>query len=242
MSDNQLMTDSYKLLKLYEDTTGICVADSNKSRTLAMIKRTRRMLESMLGYPLDEAEVGTNHYVESGKTNVDCPCAINNVDNLQPADSVTYAYRLFNYNKADQFFHIDPASAIHKVKLVKGNITFKTLDPDYYRPHSKDGFIKYIEQCKVWCGCDTDCDCVQLAVDATWLWEDDEDRPSDLLDVWMDMVTYYGDNKNNIKSETLGTHSYSKFENARPETLDHNIKILNKYVGGNGSLIQDLVL
>ncbi len=234
--------DDSTLLKLYEDQTGLTIAASNQKRMLAQMKRTQRILESLLGYPLIGA-VETNKYSELGKTESECPCLDFNSDTLLPADTVVGAYRLFPYNKSDIYLHIDPATAIHKVKLVKDNVTFKTFDEDFYRPVSKNDFILYIERCDRWLRCIyNNCDCVQLAVDADWLWNEVNDVPSELLDIWMDMTTYYVDEKNNIRSETLGSHSYSKFENVKPEERNENIVILKKYVGGNGSLIQNLVI
>ncbi|MFA9228862.1 MAG: hypothetical protein ACEQR7_10630 [Agathobacter rectalis] len=231
------------LLKLYEDQTGICITEPEQKRMLAQMKRSKRVLESLLGYPLSGEAVTTNNYTELGKTESECPCLDFNSDTLLPADDVVGAYRLFPYNKKDIFLHIDPASVIHKVKLVKDNVTFKTFDADFYRIQSKYGFISFIQRCDLWLKCIyNDCDCVQLAVDADWLWESDTDIPQELLDIWMDMTAYYSDDKSNVKSETLGTHSYSKFENVKPEEKEENINILRKYVGGNGTLNQTLVI
>lgn len=230
------------LLNMYIQITGLSVPESQGVSVVAQIKRQRRSLERMLGYPLEESAVNDNQYTEIGKTSIDCPCGSIDTDNLLDPDAVVYAYRLFTYNKHDTYLHIDPASAVHKVKLVKGGVTVKTLDSDFYRLDYKNGFIKYIEQCQCWCTCSGDCGCVQLAVDASWLWPDDDNIPSELEDLWMDMVTYYSDRKKDIKSETLGPHSYTKFGNSAPESLAENVAIINKYIGGNGSLNRTITL
>lgn len=217
----------------YESITGINVHSASETFVTAQIVRTQRILESLLGYSLDTPD--TNQYVEIGKTATTCPCPEINMDTLEDPDDVEYAYRLYTYNRKDKYFMIDPATEIHAVKLVKDGLTLRTLEADDYRAHSKFGFIKYLEECDscCWCACDYDCYCTQLAVDADWLWPDD--LPNDLLQVWAEMTTWYSDKKNDIKSETLGTHSYTRSENIRAELEDHNMTIINKYAGGNGT-------
>lgn len=225
----------------FEALTGTTV--TNEALVTAQIARTQRMLEDMLGYTLDPEMSEDNHYTEIGKTSLTCPCPDVDMENLQDPDEVVGAYRIFNYNRKEKLISIDPASAIHAVKLVKDGITFKTFEADEYRSHIKHGFIKYIEECEncCWCTCIGDCYCTQLAVDADWLWPDD--LPSDLLDVWADLITWFSDPKSDIKSETLGSHSYTKFSGNQgqnflqvfPQDLSYNMKIIQKYVGANGS-------
>lgn len=214
----------------YQTITGLTVTD--EARVTAEITKTQRMLEVMLGYTLDPELVDDNQYTEIGKTSTTCPCPDVDVDELLAADAVVGAYRLFPYRKGEKIISIDPASEVHKVKLVKDGVTFKTFETDDYRLHTINGITKYIEECEncCWCTCNSECYCTQLTVDADWL-----ELSDDLLQVWADMVTYYSDPKKDIKSETLGTHSYSKFA-TRPENETFNLAILNKYVGANGSL------
>lgn len=229
----------------YQELTGITVDDSDTALVTAQIRRTKTILESMLGYSLDKQKASENQYEEKGKATVDCIFrgSIFDVDDLDLADpdQVVGSYRLFSYNKADQFFSVDPFTKLHAVKLVfvkmgdePNGITHKTFDDGKVRVH-KDGVItKYIERCKE-CLCSCACDnCVQLAVDADWLNEDC--LPEDLLYIWADMVTYYTDCKKNIKSETLGTHSYTKETVDKPEELPESLAIIKKYAGPNGSV------
>lgn len=225
----------------YITLTGLTV--TNEDLTEAQILRSRRILEDMLGYTLDPEAVEDNHYTEIGKTSQECPCPDVDMDSLQDPDAVVGAYRLFNYNRKEKTISIDPASEIHKVKLVKDGVTFRTFEADEYRKHFKHGFIKYIEECEdcCWCTCDLGCYCTQLAVDADWLWPDD--LPFDLQLVWADLVTWFSDPKSGIKSETLGPHSYTKFSGNQgegfhqsfPQDLSYNMSIIQKYVGANGS-------
>lgn len=212
----------------YQELSGINVASKDVDRVTATISKTQKILEGMLGYSLDTRD--TNEYNEIGKTITECPCDIN-LDNLSAPDSVEFAYRLFTYREDDKYLSIDPATVIYAVKLVKDGVTVKTLDSDDYRAHFKNGLIKFIERRKLWC--DVECEFVQLAVDAEWAFEE---VPDDLLYIWADMITYYSDLNKDIKSQVLGTHSYTKFDNREPENKSENLSIIKKYAGPNGSL------
>jgi hypothetical protein len=212
----------------YQELSGINVASKDVDRVTATISKTQKILEGMLGYSLDTRD--TNEYDEIGKTITECPCDIN-LDNLSAPDSVEFAYRLFTYREDDKYLSIDPATVIYAVKLVKDGVTVKTLDSDDYRAHFKNGLIKFIERRKLWC--DVECEFVQLAVDAEWAFEE---VPDDLLYIWSDMITYYSDLNKDIKSQVLGTHSYTKFDNREPENKSENLSIIKKYAGPNGSL------
>jgi len=212
----------------YQELSGINVASKDVDRVTATISKTQKILEGMLGYSLDTRD--TNEYDEIGKTIIECPCDIN-LNNLSAPDSVEFAYRLFTYREDDKYLFIDPATVIYAVKLVKDGVTVKTLDSDDYRAHFKNGLIKFIERRKLWC--DVECEFVQLAVDAEWAFEE---VPDDLLYIWADMVTYHSDLNKDIKSQVLGTHSYTKFDNREPENKSENLSIIKKYAGPNGSL------
>ncbi len=227
----------------YQTLTGLTVSADNLALVTAQINRTQRILERLLGYTFTSDDVLDNQYSEVGKTKTDCPCPEDvNLSDLNPADAVTYAYRLFTYHKDDSMLAIDPCLAVAKVKLVKDGVTYRTLDADDYRLHYKNGIVKYLEQTKCWCLCPGSlCECknVQLAVDANWIDPNDYD---DLLIIWADMVTYYADPKFDIKSETLGSHSYTRFDDPSPETDEVSVAILRKYVGPNGSLYRTVTL
>lgn len=212
----------------YQELSGINVASKDVDRVTATISKTQKILEGMLGYSLDTRD--TNEYDEIGKTITECPCDID-LNNLSAPDSVEFAYRLFTYREDDKYLFIDPATVIYAVKLVKDGVTVKTLDSDDYRAHFKNGLVRFIERRKLWC--DVECELVQLAVDAEWAFEE---VPVDLLYIWADMITYYSDLNKDIKSQVLGTHSYTKFDNREPENKSQSLSIIKKYVGPNGSL------
>lgn len=228
----------------YQTLSGVTVPSTQTAKVTATIARTQAMLETLLGFTLDPDKVNENLYNELGKTSQECFCLSVNLENLQDPDAVTKAYRLYRYNDLDKYFHIDPFSKVHKVKLVyvkegdsPNGVTLKTFDWDEIRLQMKQGFGKYIEHCMD-CLCSCSCsDCVQLAVDADWLWPDGTDLPTDLQYVWVDMITYYSDyKKKEIKSESIDTHSYTRFDNKAPETDPQNLAIIKKYAGPYGSV------
>lgn len=232
-------------IETYQELTGSVVDADDVVAVTAQIRRTRNILESMLGYSLVKKKAAINQYEEKGKATVDCIFrgTIWDVDDLQLSDpdDVEGSYRLFSYNKADQFLSVDPFVKLYKVKLVfvklgdePNGITHKTFDDGKIRVHRDGQITKYIERCKE-CLCTCYCDdCVQLAVDADWL--NEECLPEDLLYVWADAITYEVDSKRDIKSETLGTHSYTKFDRGNPILMDQSILIIKRYSGPNGSL------
>lgn len=228
----------------YQELSGITVAAGDLAYVTATIARTQAILESLLGFTLTPADVNDNEYSEIGKTKSDCPDP-DSVDpeNLDPADPVVFAYRMYSYQHKDKILQVDPMSAVHKVKLVKDGVTFLTLDPDDYRVQYKKGFGKYIEICdSCYSCCVRSCPCTQLAIDATWLWNDEDNIPLDLMYIWADMVTFYSDPKNNVKSETLGSHSYTLFGSEAPESVAENSAVIVKYAGPNGSLYRSITL
>lgn len=237
-------------IEKYQALTGITLDSSELAFTTAQIRKTRTTLENMLGFSLLKSKAGENQYVEEGKATVDCIFrgTIWDIDDLEltAPDEVQGSYRLFTYRKADQLFAVDPFTTLYKVKLVfikageePNGITHKTFEDGRMRVHREGSITKYIERCKE-CLCSCYCDtCVQLAVDANWLNEDC--LPEDLMYIWADMVTFSSDQKGDIKSETLGTHRYEKFERERPEFLSENMKIIQKYAGPNGSVMRPIV-
>lgn len=233
----------------YQELTGTTVPSSSQSSYIAQIKRARTMLENMLGYTLDKNQTSTNHYDELGKTPSDFIIP-DSTDDLLAPDSYTVGYRLFPYNTADKYIPIDPCTAIYSVKLVytrqggaPNGITVKTFDIDEYGLSMSEGNIyKYIQKIDpcwwTWwntCGC-SDFENFQVAVDAEWLFYDC--LPSELQYLWADMVTYLADCKKDIKSESLGSHSYTKFDQKSPELLPLNQRIINKYAGPYGAVNQ----
>jgi len=231
-------------LEEYQTLTGTTVTAGNTAKVTATIARTQVMLETLLGYTLDPANVETNLYNELGKTTRECFCPSVDLENLDDPDAVIGAYRLFRYNDLDKYFHVDPFSQLNAVKLVfiksgagDNGVTLKTFDVDEVRVnYGRDGLAKYIEHCTD-CLCSCDCqDCVQLAVDAEWLWTGD--LPTALQYLWADMISFYSDDKKtDIKSESIDTHSYTRFDKLAPEQEPQNMAVLKRYAGPYGSVM-----
>lgn len=233
-------------IEKYESLTGESVDQDDVQKVTATIKRTKRTLENMLGYSLDKKKASKNQYEELGISDSDCLLTgiiSDNLDNLTLDDpeDVIGSYRLYNYEKADQYLAVDPFLQVHAVKLVyikigdePNGITHKKFGNADIRVHKKGEFSKYIEKCDD-CLCVCECDgCVQLAVDADWI--NEECLPEELLYVWADMVEFYSDQRRDIIAETLGTHSYRRSAKVAPEYADENLKIIKKYAGPNGSV------
>jgi hypothetical protein len=220
-------------IQQYIELTGNSV--TSETKVISQIERTQAVLEDMLGYTLDPDEVDTNEYTETGKTTSDCPCG--EVGDLSDPDAVVGSYRLYTYNYNDKYLYIDPATAVHKVKLVKDGVTFKTLDATDYRLNHRRGLVQFMEQCDTWCNryfdCETSCECVQLAVDADYV------IPEDVLYLWAEMIEYYSDFNRDIKSQTLGPHSWTR-NTEPPELKEHNKMNLMRYAGPNGTLYRVL--
>lgn len=236
-------------LSTYELISGKTITD--EVLYTAHLDKARRKLESMLGYTLDPVLVNTNLYNELGKTTTDFACPIVNIESLDDPDPVVTAYRLYDYNPQDPFLHVDPFTTINAVKLVyvrqgasPNGITVKTFDDDYIRQHQgRDAWSKYIGEphddfhwAGAWniswgWGCYHDHH-VQLAVDAVWQFET---IPDDLLDVWADMVTYRADSKIDVKSETILTHSYTKYDREAPEYEAFYGSVISRYAGPHGT-------
>lgn len=234
-------------LETYQELTGITVSEADTPLVTAQLRRTRKILEGLLGYSLNTKIAKKNLYIERGKTDNDCSCPNVEPETLEDPDEVEYAYRLFPYNHVDKYLHVDPFTALHSVKLVRDDVTYKTFDDDDLRASYGSGWSKYIENCKKLCACMVECDCVQLAVDAQWL---DLCKYDEVMYIWADMVTYYADCKRDIKSESIGSHSYTRFADAEagregrrlgPEDQAFNVSILKKYAGPHGTLTKVIV-
>lgn len=233
----------------YQELSGITVPSNRVAVVTAQCRKAQNILESMLGYSLTPAIASENQYDELGISKDLCPFFLqtsNETDNLDPADPVHGAYRLYPYNRSDVNLPIDPVTKIYAVKLVfirpgstPNGITHKTFEYGRLNVISRNRVTKYIERDKfrgLWCHCDCEYQCVQMAVDADWLGEDLAALPIDLLDVWADMVTYYTDCKFNVKLEWLASHKVEKWVNEKPEEIANNLKIIKKYAGPNGSV------
>jgi hypothetical protein len=234
-------------LDIYQTVSGITVPSSQTTKVAAVIDRTRAMLETMLGYPLDPDEATQNLYNELGKTqSQDWSCLNVDTENLLPADTVHGAYRVFDYNPLDVVQILDPfdvSTGPYAVKLVRGRVTVRTFETSEYALTSRKGGLggglQLLQPTWV-CSCGRNC--LQLAIDADWDWMTDDDGeqniPNDLLGVWADMVTFYGDDKRNIRSQTVLSHSWNKFDNRAPEAEDYNRAVIKAYAGPRGSVMR----
>lgn len=226
-------------LATYESLAGITVPASEQTKVTARIAQVQSILETLLGFTLTPADVLENLYSEMGKTSGGCSCS--NEPTL-PADPVIYAYRLYRYTPLVKYLYVDPFITLEAVKLVKDGVTIHTFDEDEIRvEYGQNGLAKYIEinceNCFCECWCD---DCVQLAVDAEWVWESEDDIPLDLQYVWADMVTFYSDDNRDLKSERLATHSYTK-ERRKPEDEVYNRAVIKKYAGPYSPLYREIL-
>lgn len=224
----------------YEELTGNTVAEDEKSKVTANIRRSRALLETLLGFTLTPK----NLYNELGKTSQEIFCPDADISNLLPPDEVQGVYKLFPYNKLDKYFHVDPFTNIYAVKLVYVTtnydfVTVKSFDgldfsENVKAQYGREGIGKYIQRCPTcFFSCDCACkDCLQLAVDADWL----KCYPDDIMYLWADMVDYYIDCNNNLKSESIDGHSYTKANTEAPETSPHNLLLLKRYAGPHGSV------
>lgn len=232
-------------LSTYQTLTGTTVDDS--TLYTAQINRTQKILESLLGYTLDSDSVNTNFYNELGRTQLECACPIVDTDELLDPDDVVTAYRTYKYDPRDKYWHVDPFTKINAVKLVyikqgasPNGVTIKTFDDIEIREdRGRDIWSKYIEWHPTTLGFNCYHDhFVQLAVDADWEFST---VPEDLQYVWADMVTYYADKNRDVKSESILTHSYTRFDNkkngesVKPEMLSANMAIITRYAGPHGT-------
>lgn len=149
---------------------------------------------------------------------------------LDLQDSSTTRY--FIYNERDQYIKLDPFISITSIKLVNDDTDEIIFDAEDYRIHHEANITRFIQLEKdyyregslIYKN-------VQLKVDAEWEWTE---LPIELKLLWADMITYATDEKKDIKSETLGTHSYTK-TNIHPELREENQIIIKKYQGGNAN-------
>lgn len=235
-------------LEKYTELTGITVDSSNEAMVKAMIQRTKKTLENALGYTLKPKYL----YTEKGKVQFEgqLPLTIEDQTNLLPPDEEQGLIKLFDYQEADRFLHVDPYKNLYSAKLVypiKDGEFITVLDLDNVVAHyERDGIGKFIEKHYEWftwawyktwrlswdynggTG-------LQLAVDADWL----DCYPDDLMYLWADMVTYYSDPDSNIKSESVTGHSWSKADTTAPEQKLSNISLLTRYAGPQGAITRN---
>lgn len=193
-------------------------------------------IEKAVGYPLNPSS-WDNMYLEIGKTREECACPDVDTDLDDPdtySGTATNYYRIFDWYASDRFIPIDPASSISHVKLIRDGVTYKTFTADEFRAQWINGDPKYTKYLAItddcWYGfpkCWRDMN-VQVAVQAEWM-----DVTDELEDVAADFTAWEANDKQNIQSESLGAHSYSKFSDGNPMTV--HASILQEWAGPNGS-------
>lgn len=229
----------------FEQLTGIKLDCDQADRFQTVVDLSKQQLESMLGWPLNPADL-EDQYIETGKIRSSGFCLCNeDEDNLDSPDEVTGQYRIYRFTSTDSFIKLDPALEIHIVKLVKGSVTYKTFDATDYFPVWKNGNPKICTSLQIRRDCFSQCDwptiCpgdYMIAVDANWAFPDTDDEtpvttlPLELQKIWADLVAWEFEEKKDIKSESITSHSYTKFE---PKTMYERYKaVFDRYAGPNG--------
>lgn len=243
-------------LAKYEELTGTTVAESDKARVNATIRRANALLESALGYSLssqknlDKEELGKVQFQGA------YPYYPWNCQTLLPADEQEGEYRLFYYNDNDLYIKTDPARNIYHVKLVQAqnDDSFVTImDLNDFTSKNARKFSKFIQKSTTWFNWNWyswivtqvgNGNGLMVAVDADWL--DCTNMPADLAFLWADMVEYYSSDDvsvtGNLKSESVNGHSYSytnagggKGVDLSPDQSDDGLKTLSQYAGPNGT-------
>lgn len=224
----------------FQALTGYELDDTQASRFDTIAEAVIAELEMLLGWPLDP-DSWDNQYIEIGKSQIEgfCPDADSDAE-LDSPDAVVGSYRLYTFDQAtDVYLPIDPATAIHAVKMVENNITCKTYEAREYLFKTMNGapqIIKYIGIKKLMC---ISCARVKgprtFAIDADWAYEE---LPADLKKVLADMIAYQMDEKSDVKSESVVSHSYSKFDRGTP--LQIHARTLQRYAGPHGTATRRL--
>lgn len=239
----------------FTSLTGIPLTPAQQTTFNSVSQMAGQMLEEALGWPVNPAD-WDNQYIEIGKLpepeswDFDWDWDIN-LDDLDPPDAVQGQLRVFRWDEHDRFLFIDPATAIHAVKLIKDDVTVCTFDPQHYRTQWTNGpttFSRYIELRphslltkwllflwaplpEVMFGMEHRF--VQVAIDADWGFKS---LPLPLQRVWAEQIAYELDLKRDIKSETMLGHSYSK--DARVTPVVKYASTLQKYAGPNSTAVK----
>lgn len=241
-------------LEKYQELAGVTIPTPKQAKYTATIRRTKAMLESLLGYSLSPK----NLYTEKGKVQFEGYLPV--IDNLSDLSSVTLlaadqesgTYKLFPFNEFDKFLHVDPFNNVYAVKLVlpvpDGEFITLTDLQNIVPQYDRDNVGKYIERRNEWFTWERyrtlrsnkqslAADGLMLAVDADWI----SCYPDDLMYLWADMVTHYADANANIKSESVDGHSWSKGAIILPQDTDDAKKLLVRYAGPFGAIVRNPV-
>lgn len=218
----------------FEALTGFPVTTENADRFEILSDAAVSELEQLLGWPLNP-ETWDNQYIEIGKSRNEWSCPSADSDDLDDPDEVEGKYRLFTAHVGDTYLAIDPAEEIHAVKVVQNGVTCKHYEDDEFKPKIINGAVqtvKYIELGKPFgvCGCDVVDDLLHIAVDADWAYS--EGIPFDLKKVLAAIILEGMDVKRDVKSESVISHSYTKFD--RSDYRKTYQTTLQRYAGPNG--------
>lgn len=229
----------------FTNLTGVTLTSDQVTRFETLESLATKQLERLLGYPLDP-DSWENLYNETGKTQDDCICPDVDVD-LDAPDDVEGKYRIFDWKPSDRFVQIDPAITVYKVKLIREDITYHTFDTDNEEVAVKwegttdtDGnrVARWLDMrnCDWPCYWTSPCwkkhNYLQLAVDAEWGYED---VPLELQEIQASLLLdgYRDPQRDDIQSESRGTHSYTLRERTAGYWMD-KYPAIGAYAGPNG--------
>lgn len=139
--------------------------------------------------------------------------------------------RKYPFNINDLRLVVDPCTNITSVTLYNDSELVYTFTTDEYREVYTGSHISALEMGSYFRLLCTKS--VELRVTATWQFAT---VPADIKMVWADLVTYLIDPTNNIKSQTLGTHTYTKGTTRSTIESEYAVSILTKYAGPLGSI------
>lgn len=211
--------------------------DLTDAQINAAILKAQSILEILLGYTLDPNHVEDNQF---------------------PGLTPTKAYRIFPFNRNDLSTRIDPCTELYHVYFLRADGTTEEVDLDTFHGILDRGIITFINfyssffpYFPSWfssgfinfrCECTANCAHLQLLVDAEWCWKPITEQPNDLLQVWAEMISYYGAQDGDIRSQTLGSHSYTKFDKQIPESISSNASIIARYAGPRGTAVRTITI
>lgn len=218
----------------FETLTGFTLDSETDARFNIMADVAIAELEQLLGWPLDP-DSWDNQYIEIGKSRDEFSCPDIDSEDLEAPDTVIGKYRIYTARKGDVYLNIDPALAIHAVKIVRNGVTCKTYDVDDYRVKYDNGNPQIIRYIELWspitlCGCLVMDDRMEVAIDADWAYEE---VPIELKKMLSAMMLLGIDSKSDVKSESVVSHSYTKFDKKDISTVYE--RSLRKYAGPKGT-------
>lgn len=213
----------------YQTFTNLTGSTVSEERYNALYASAAAELEQLLGWPLDSWD---DQYLEIGKTREQsCPDVDTDITDLDPPDDVVGSTRLYTWHPEEPFLGFDPATAVHAIKLVKDGITYKTYEPDEFRIHWENGpesWTRYAHLKRpTWCGCRSH-GSFQVAVDADWL----EELPQPVINALVILIKEALDPKAEVRSESRGTHSYTKYD--REPNEQRFAQVIRNYAGPKG--------